>query len=241
MINILLIIIGTLLSSILYADAIISVESTTYDYGSVIEEETNSVKYQIPVKNTGDSPLKITNIRKTCGCTSVKYDSVIMPGKTSIIQPVINIRGRVGKQTKYIYVQSNATNNNNLKIGLEVFIERYINPSSDYIKLNSGQKHPITFASKNDNLKIENVYFIGLTQYRRDKKEYGKTYNIDFGQTEREGIDKFNQYYYYTIELLFNEKISDRISGEFVFETNHPKKHELRLKGVLTTANNKNE
>ena len=88
--------------------AIIEFNQTTIDYGT-IEKGSNGVR-EFVFKNTGDSPLLITNVKSTCGCTIPKKpEKPILPGESEVIQVKYDTK-RVGKISKSIIVSSNASN-----------------------------------------------------------------------------------------------------------------------------------
>jgi hypothetical protein len=77
------------------------------DYGK-IEQNADGVRV-FKFKNVGKSPLEITRIQSSCGCTVPKKPSEpIMPGKEGEIE-VKYATNRVGGFSKTITVYSNAT------------------------------------------------------------------------------------------------------------------------------------
>jgi len=90
------------------ADApVIKFEEELYDFG-VIAEGT-SVKYEFKFKNTGKTPLIISNATATCGCTVPEYPTTpIKPGDSGEIKIVFNSQGKVGLQDKVVSITSNA-------------------------------------------------------------------------------------------------------------------------------------
>jgi hypothetical protein len=63
----------------------------TYDWGRV---SPGQLKATISVKNTGDQPLKISEVRPSCGCTAAPIDkSVLAPGETGKISVTMNATG----------------------------------------------------------------------------------------------------------------------------------------------------
>jgi len=82
-------------------------ESEVIDYGK-IEYKANGLR-TFKFKNIGKSPLIISRIQSSCGCTTPKKpEGPIMPGKTGEID-VKYATNRVGGFSKTITVYSNAT------------------------------------------------------------------------------------------------------------------------------------
>jgi hypothetical protein len=67
-------------------------------------------------KNTGNAPLVISDVQKTCGCTSPDYTKTpIMPGETGEIK-VSYDTNRIGQFTKFVTVFSNDPENNSVQL-----------------------------------------------------------------------------------------------------------------------------
>ncbi|PCI00761.1 MAG: hypothetical protein COB81_08405 [Flavobacteriaceae bacterium] len=82
-------------------------ESVVIDYGK-IEYKADGLR-TFKFKNTGKSPLIISRIQSSCGCTTPKKpEGPIMPGETGEID-VKYATNRVGGFSKTITVYSNAT------------------------------------------------------------------------------------------------------------------------------------
>lgn len=89
---------------------ILSFEKTTHDFGEIIEG--NIAKYDFQVKNTGNQPLIINNVRASCGCTSPYWTKEpILPGKTGLVSAAFNSKNRPGVFRKSLTVVSNAEKN----------------------------------------------------------------------------------------------------------------------------------
>lgn len=86
----------------------ISFDKTTVDYGTV---KTGSDGQRVfTVKNTGDKPLILSNVKASCGCTTpVWSDAPILPGKSADIKVGYNTATN-GPFTKQIEVFSNDPN-----------------------------------------------------------------------------------------------------------------------------------
>lgn len=89
------------------ADApVLSFEKPGYDFGKIKEGE--KVHYNFKFKNTGKSPLIITNATATCGCTIPEPPKdPIQPGAEGVIKVVFDSTGKSGMQDKVITVTSN--------------------------------------------------------------------------------------------------------------------------------------
>lgn len=86
---------------------VIKFEEEIYDFGVINEGE--SVKYEFKFKNTGKTPLIISNAMATCGCTVPEYpNKPIKPGKGGVIKVIFNSQGKVGVQDKVVSIISNA-------------------------------------------------------------------------------------------------------------------------------------
>lgn len=82
-------------------------KDNTHDYGEVPEGPT--AEYDFEFKNTGKSPIIITEAHGSCGCTVPKWPhEPIAPKKTGVIHVTYNTQGRPGPITKDVFITSNA-------------------------------------------------------------------------------------------------------------------------------------
>jgi hypothetical protein len=85
---------------------VIVLDKKEYDFGTIKQGE--KVSYTLKLKNSGKSPLIITDIGVTCGCTTPVWPKdPIAPGKTVDIQISFNSTGKMGAQTKPVTIHSN--------------------------------------------------------------------------------------------------------------------------------------
>jgi hypothetical protein len=95
------------------------------DFGLVAKGE--KLKATFEVKNTGKSPLEITSVRPTCGCTVASFDKTIQPGAVGKIEAEVDTAAFSGPIAKSVLVFSNdeASPQVNLVIKAEVrsFVE----------------------------------------------------------------------------------------------------------------------
>jgi hypothetical protein len=77
-----------------------------HDFGKIREGE--KVTYRFKFKNTGTVPLKITDVKTSCGCTASDYTrSPVPPGGDGFVEVVFDSQGRTGTQQKTVTVSAN--------------------------------------------------------------------------------------------------------------------------------------
>ncbi|TNE74619.1 DUF1573 domain-containing protein [bacterium] len=78
---------------------------TTHDFGEFSEGEI--VKHRFEFVNLGDSDVKITNVRASCGCTTPAYSKdAVKPKASGFIDVQYNSQGRPGAFNKKIFVEN---------------------------------------------------------------------------------------------------------------------------------------
>ncbi|MDR0306868.1 MAG: DUF1573 domain-containing protein [Chitinispirillales bacterium] len=210
----------------------IEVDNTTFNCGKVVEGKDSSVKAKFVLKNTGTSPLKISNVRVSCGCTVLKYDTIIDPGKTSIIEPVVNIEGfRAGFMSKSITIISNAQNNQALNLIIEADIAPAIEISETYLTFENVKSKTLYLASAKKDLKVSGIVFKPQAQGNQGwAASVPLNLKYKFTALDSTRADGFRVY-----RLDINSPGADKepLLGEFHLTTNHPDKQEAQLRGRI--------
>ena len=86
----------------------IEVKKEVHDYGNVKFEGNGTCTFEF--KNTGNAPLIISDVKKSCGCTVPSWPKEpILPGETGEIKVTYDTK-RPGAINKNITIVSNATN-----------------------------------------------------------------------------------------------------------------------------------
>jgi hypothetical protein len=81
----------------------------------------------ITVKNAGTSPLHISEVRTSCGCTTVPLRKALLgPGDTSILHVRMDLHDKVGEQHKDIYFLSDDPMDSLLQVSFRTFLSRDI-------------------------------------------------------------------------------------------------------------------
>ena len=79
---------------------------TEHDFGKMIQGEQVSFTYKF--KNTGNAPLIISSVDKSCGCTASEYPrQPIEPGQKGDIKITYDSKGHHGFQSKTVTVNAN--------------------------------------------------------------------------------------------------------------------------------------
>ena len=89
---------------------VVAVEEGTFDFGQA--NEGDKVKHVFEFTNNGQTPLIISSVQASCGCTTPDYPKQpIKPGESSKIEVVFNTSNQPGMQHKVITMISNANPN----------------------------------------------------------------------------------------------------------------------------------
>lgn len=98
----------------------IQFDKTEYDFGKILQGEV--VSYTFYFTNSGNAPLIITSVDKSCGCTAGDYPrEPIAPGQRGNIKITYDSKGHFGFQSKTVVVNSNTVpSQTTLRIKAEV-------------------------------------------------------------------------------------------------------------------------
>lgn len=84
----------------------IQLVETSYNFGEITEGAL--VKHNFKFKNTGKTPLIITDVQTTCGCTVPSWNkNPIQPNEVDEINVEFNSAGKEGKMDKPITIIAN--------------------------------------------------------------------------------------------------------------------------------------
>lgn len=78
----------------------------SFSFGEV--KHGDVIGHSFKCYNTGSEPVTILHVKKSCGCTDVKYSQKpVLPGDSTYVEVVFDTRGWRGRQVKQIRVLSN--------------------------------------------------------------------------------------------------------------------------------------
>lgn len=96
----------------------ISFEQTVCDLGRVGLGTKNSCEFKF--RNTGQGPLRITNVKSTCGCTVAQLEKKeYAPGESGTIEVTYTAPNTTTATQKSIYVWSNDKANPNIRLTIK--------------------------------------------------------------------------------------------------------------------------
>jgi hypothetical protein len=88
-----------------FANAAFKWTSTTFDFGSI--KRNVPVNHKFSFTNNGDTPLVITSVQASCGCTVTEYSKEpIEPGASGFVKATYNA-ATVGAFNKTVTVNAN--------------------------------------------------------------------------------------------------------------------------------------
>jgi hypothetical protein len=218
--------------SLVFAGPKIEADKTTIDCGTVVEGKTDELHTQFTIRNTGDAPLAIENVRPGCGCTIVKFDTLVLPGKSSVIHATVNLAGfHAGPLSKYLTVISNAVNNGSLQLTITAAIKPIIEIAEMYITIQQQKPRTIAFACVKKDL---HVTAVGLTSGASSPTAtlWQSNLPLPIPFTWTAGTTRPDGYRVFGLTLTA-PAVSERMAGQFVITTDHPDKPEITLSGAI--------
>ena len=96
---------------------------STRDFGAIPEGQKVEVSFRF--RNTGASPLVITQVRPSCGCTIANQPTEpVAPGAEGHINATFNSQGHTGVNLKTLYVTANTKGSQNYSLHFTVVVNR---------------------------------------------------------------------------------------------------------------------
>ena len=160
-------------------EPVMTFDKTTHDFGK-INEADGRVTTVFEFKNEGMTPLVLTNVKASCGCTTPKWTrEPVEPGQTGQITVTYNPNGRPGRFQKTVTINSNAT---------EATVRLYIKGEVIPKPVKPTEAYPVEMGPLR--LKKTSLNFGAVP-----KKEGARTLAIEYANTTDSVI---------TVDLLFN-------------------------------------
>ena len=191
------------------------VTDNAYTFNEVIEGEVITHDYLI--ENKGNAPLKITDVRTSCGCTTAKRPETIAPGAQDRIVVKGNTRGYGGgKFNKTIRVFTNDPKQSEIQLKLSGPVAFFARIEPPYIFLQGG-KEEVVQAEATITQNPKHPFHITTTEL--DHRLDGK---IDV-RLEQQKDDS----YHIKVRNLATTPVS--YHGRIIFKTDNPSHPELYM------------
>ena len=94
------------------------------DAGSVAKGD--KISQDFAIRNDGNAPLQITDVRPACGCTVASYDKTIAPGKLGAVHVVVDTATFNGPVSKGVTVMTNDAANPQIELTVRAKVDPYI-------------------------------------------------------------------------------------------------------------------
>lgn len=94
----------------------------------------DKVVHDFLVRNDGDAPLQITDVRASCGCTVVDYDKTIAPGQTGKVHAEVDTSTFAGPISKSVTVFTNDPDAAQIDLTVRAKVEPYIQAKPGYAR-----------------------------------------------------------------------------------------------------------
>ena len=94
----------------------------------------DKVVHDFLIRNDGDVPLQITEVRAACGCTVVDYDKTIAPGQTGKIHAEVDTATFNGPISKSVTVFTNDPDAAQLDLTVRAKVEPFIQAKPGYAR-----------------------------------------------------------------------------------------------------------
>lgn len=130
------------------------VDSSVIDWGSVYSGENK--EHCFILKNAGDTPLVIQQVKSSCGCTAAMVSSkTILPAEQAELRVRFNSKNFRGQVTKTVYVISNDPQQGKKRFTLQAHVvsELSVTPSRlslGTIAVGNDVEKTITFLNQSD-------------------------------------------------------------------------------------------
>src|ERR1700722_5208978 len=113
--------------------------TTEQTFNSKPQDKEVVAKYKFT--NNGTKPIKIQNVRTSCGCTTAALSKTdYAPGESGEIEARFTFSGRTGKQEKAIMVATSASPEQPTILKLNVYIEETIKIEPEVVLWQVGEK-----------------------------------------------------------------------------------------------------
>lgn len=114
-------------------------ENTEQTFNAKPQDQAVVAKYKFT--NTGNKPIKIENVRTSCGCTTTALSKTeYAPGESGEIETKFTFSGRTGKQEKAILVATSAAPEQPTILKVHVYIQEAVKIEPEVVLWRVGEQ-----------------------------------------------------------------------------------------------------
>jgi hypothetical protein len=106
----------------------------TLEFEGNLAPGQESLATRFTFKNTGTSPVRVTEVRATCGCTTGKVDQPLyQPGQSGVLSVTFAAEGAVGLKEQLLFVSTDEPNREPYPITFKVTIAEWLTLTPRFI------------------------------------------------------------------------------------------------------------
>ncbi len=193
------------------------VDEPIFDAGKV--EKGGEINHDFVIRNTGDAPLRIEEVRPACGCTVADYDETIAPGASGKVHAVLDTTDQDGGISKGLTVITNDPENPRLILTIKAVVAPVIYMRPGFARFvqsqgsGVGQVDQIIFADEFEGLEVVDIEspYPFLTAEAREA-------------TEEERIEEASgKQWVVSVKLDYDQAPVGSLADYLRVHTNHPK------------------
>lgn len=125
---------AALLAAPVAAKPTVSLAEPVKDFAIIAKGD--KIDHSFAIRNEGDEPLEISDVRPACGCTVADFDKIIAPGKVGYVKAVLDTSTFDGPIAKSIAVFTNDAENPKLQLVIKAEVRPFIGVDPGYARFN---------------------------------------------------------------------------------------------------------
>ncbi len=186
------------------------------------------IVHTFEIKNEGDAPLELTDVRPACGCTVARYDKSIAPGAVGKVDVKVKTDNFAGPISKSIAVFTNDAENPKLQLVVKAHVKPYIQVVPGYVRYNYVQGEDIEsigqtlWAEDGSDINIlavkpphdhVKVSFREATEEEREAKGSGRQWRVEVTLDEDSPVGPLTDYVVVQLDHPKQKEAKIPISG----------------------------
>ncbi|MDA8017484.1 MAG: DUF1573 domain-containing protein [Thermoanaerobaculia bacterium] len=187
-----------------------------HDFDVVAKGEV--LVHDFEIRNDGDQPLMIENVRPACGCAVAKFDKSIPPGKIGRIHAEVDTLDFFGPISKSIAVYTNDVENPKLQLVVRAKVMAYISAEPSYARFLYVQQEPVQPVQQL--IWAEDDHPLDVVDVKTDSQKIFVDYRPARADERREGVE--GPQWIVNVNLRDNAQVGP-LREEVKVITNHPK------------------